>query len=107
MPAAQHCGEAHGEVVTRLAQLERADAANTSEHQALHKRVSDHCNGQSNHPTRREVDAMRADLDLCSESVRTLAETVAGIRVGQAWWEKLLVPVVTAILVGAITWLKH
>lgn len=65
-----------------------------------------HCNGGSNHVTRREVDGLRVDLDACSESIRRMAETVAGLRAGQAWWEKLLWPVVTAGLAAGL-WLKH
>jgi hypothetical protein len=94
MPAQTHCGEAHGEVVTRLTTLERTAAA-----------YERHAEGNG-HVTRREVDGLRADLDLISESVRQLAEVVAGLRAGQSWWERLLVPVVVAVLVGAATWLK-
>lgn len=54
--AGTHCGEAHGEVVTRLAQVEREQTATAT-------KLDAHCaNGGTGHVGRREFDDLRADV---------------------------------------------
>lgn len=56
MPAQAHCGEAHGEVVTRLSTVETL-ASNTERELRDHER-----NGGTGHVGRREFDELRVEV---------------------------------------------
>ena len=90
------------EVATLKAGEDKCQLANLQAHQALHDRISGHCNGQSNHVSRREMDACTEAIERLTGLLQSVSVQVAALQSEQTLWGKLQIPIATGIVMAVV-----